>query len=41
MVEHLPGPVTARLLALDPSAPEELAQAVWAPLTPFHEKLGG
>jgi acetyl esterase/lipase len=40
MVEQLPQDVLARLRALDPAITPELAQASWALLTPFHEKLG-
>jgi acetyl esterase/lipase len=40
MVEQLPQDVIARLRALDPAVTPELAQASWALLTPFHEKLG-
>jgi arylformamidase len=40
MVEQLPQDVIARLRALDPAITPELAQASWALLTPFHEKLG-
>lgn len=40
MVEQLPLDVIARLRALDPAITPELAQASWALLTPFHEKLG-
>src|SRR3984957_25654 len=40
MVEELPQDVIARLRALDPAIAPELAQASWALLTPFHEKLG-
>ncbi|MGH3249940.1 MAG: alpha/beta hydrolase [Trebonia sp.] len=40
MVEQLPQDVLARLRALDPAVTPELAQASWALLTPFHEKLG-
>ena len=40
MVEQLPKDVIARLRALDPAITPELAQASWALLTPFHEKLG-
>lgn len=40
MVEQLPQDVIARLRALDSAVTPELAQASWALLTPFHEKLG-
>lgn len=40
MVEQLPQDVIARLRALDSAITPELAQASWALLTPFHEKLG-
>jgi dienelactone hydrolase len=40
MVEQLPQDVIARLRALDTPITPELAQASWALLTPFHEKLG-
>lgn len=40
MTEQLPQDVIARLRALDPAISPELAQASWALLTPFHEKLG-
>jgi dienelactone hydrolase len=40
MVEQLPPDVIARLGALDPAITPGLAQASWALLTPFHEKLG-
>jgi acetyl esterase/lipase len=40
MVEQLPQDVIARLRALDTAITPELAQASWALLTPFHEKLG-
>jgi triacylglycerol lipase len=40
MTEQLPPDVIARLRALDPVLTPELAQASWALLTPFHEKLG-
>jgi hypothetical protein len=40
MVEQLPQDVIARLRALDPVITPEVAQASWALLTPFHEKLG-
>src|ERR1700728_4442163 len=40
MVEQLPQDVLARLRALDPAITPELAEASWALLTPFHEKLG-
>jgi acetyl esterase/lipase len=40
MVQQLPQDVLARLRALDPAITPELAQASWALLTPFHEKLG-
>jgi acetyl esterase/lipase len=40
MVEQLPQDVIARLRALDPAITPQLAQASWALLTPFHEKLG-
>ncbi len=40
MTEQLPQDVIARLRALDPAITPELAQASWALLTPFHEKLG-
>jgi triacylglycerol lipase len=40
MVEQLPPDVIARLGALDPAITPALAQASWALLTPFHEKLG-
>ncbi len=40
MVERLPPGVLARLRALDSAITPELAQASWALLTPFHEKLG-
>lgn len=40
MVEQLPQDVIARLRALDPAITPALAQASWALLTPFHEKLG-
>ena len=40
MVEHLPQDVIARLRALGPAITPELAQASWALLAPFHEKLG-
>jgi hypothetical protein len=40
MTEQLPQDVIARLRALDPAITPELAQASWALLAPFHEKLG-
>jgi acetyl esterase/lipase len=40
MAEQLPQDVIARLRALDPAITPELAEASWALLTPFHEKLG-
>jgi acetyl esterase/lipase len=40
MVDQLPLDVIARLRALDRAITPELAQASWALLTPFHEKLG-
>jgi len=40
MAEQLPQDVIARLRALDPAITPGLAQASWALLTPFHEKLG-
>lgn len=40
MTEQLPQDVIARLRALDPAISPALAQASWALLTPFHEKLG-
>lgn len=40
MVEQLPLDVIARLRALDPAITPALAQASWALLTPFHERLG-
>jgi acetyl esterase/lipase len=40
MVEQLPQDVVARLRALDSAITPELAEASWALLTPFHEKLG-
>jgi triacylglycerol lipase len=40
MVEQLPKDVIARLRALDSAITPELAEASWALLTPFHEKLG-
>ncbi len=40
MAEQLPLDVIARLRALDPVITPALAQASWALLTPFHEKLG-
>ena len=40
MVEQLPQDVMARLRGLDPALTPALAQASWALLTPFHEKLG-
>ena len=40
MVEQLPKDVVARLRALDSAITPELAEASWALLTPFHEKLG-
>ena len=40
MVEQLPQDVIARLRALDSAITPELAEASWALLTPFHEKLG-
>jgi acetyl esterase/lipase len=40
MVEQLPQDVIARLRALDTAITPQLAQASWALLTPFHEKLG-
>jgi len=40
MVGQLPQDVLARLRALDSAITPELAQASWALLTPFHEKLG-
>jgi acetyl esterase/lipase len=36
----LPQDVVARLRALDSAITPELAEASWALLTPFHEKLG-
>lgn len=40
MPEKLPLDVIARLRALDPEITPALAQASWALLTPFHERLG-
>ena len=40
MAEQLPQDVIARLRALDSAITPELAQASWALLVPFHEKLG-
>jgi arylformamidase len=40
MAEQLPQDVIARLRALDSAITPELAQASWALLTPYHEKLG-
>ena len=40
MAEQLPQDIIARLRALDSAITPELAQASWALLTPFHEKLG-
>ena len=40
MAEQLPQDVIARLRALDPAITPALAQASWALLIPFHEKLG-
>ncbi|HEY6495761.1 MAG TPA: alpha/beta hydrolase [Trebonia sp.] len=40
MVEQLTQDVIAQLRALDTAITPELAQASWALLTPFHEKLG-
>ncbi len=40
MAGQLPQDVIARLRALDSAITPELAQASWALLTPFHEKLG-
>ncbi|SFJ84291.1 alpha/beta hydrolase [Amycolatopsis sacchari] len=38
--EQLPPAVIAQLKALPPAITPELGQAVWALLTPFHEKIG-
>jgi hypothetical protein len=40
VTEQLPPDVIAQLKALDPAIMPELAQASWALLTPFHEKIG-
>jgi acetyl esterase/lipase len=40
VTEQLPPDVIAQLKALDPAITPELAQASWALLTPFHEKIG-
>jgi acetyl esterase/lipase len=38
--QELPPEVIAQLTAMDPAITPELAQSVWALLTPFHEKVG-
>ena len=40
VTQALPADVIAQIKAMDPAITPGLAQAVWALLTPFHEKLG-